>query len=306
MSANRIEQSLETVLISAHGITVPCKDVLQFKAALPSLPTISDVAFSSSDPNLLYLVTIAGEVYSLGVTRPYRLTPIMVGSQMVLDDDMLAWSIHCHGGNVYIAESSQAIVYLCEPLGPNHFRILNRSCTSSRYSFSTSLILGIGETTGNVFYRNGYGNGVVVLNRDTLWLRGTLTLPHYTNALISRDGGLHAATESGVHIYDARGTPTGRSYLGGEECLGLTAASGETVFVGMVNHVAAVHETSVVYRVGERSMAHYQVDCKGPNLAMLDTYGVLTVLPWEKLQPPPPPLPMICGPSVASCEGNDA
>ena len=295
--SNTINKTVVTVPVQWRSTMVSCHDIPRYNTAL-DYPSISDVAFSSEDPNTLYLVMISGETYSVDLNE-HKV------SQLYIDgfnsngslDDLLIWAIHCHKGFIYLSESSYGIIYQCEATEGNKMKVINRYHTHYMYSYCTSLVLDIDSSgdKGLMYYRYGYGNNMVVLDIETMEPQNTLTLSQFANSILCKDKKIYAATSVGVYVYNTDGTPTGKVYLEGEECLTLTANK-DIVFVGMVNRVAVVNvstaadtapeEEPAVYYIGELSMAHYQVECIETSLAMLDTYGVLTIMPWEKCCPP--------------------
>ena len=68
--------------------------------------------------------------------------------------------------------------------------------------YANLLLLGFRQPGDYVYYRCGYGNGVVILTKYSLSVHGAMMLQHFANAILHVRDHMHVATDSGVHIYD--------------------------------------------------------------------------------------------------------
>ena len=231
---------------------------------------IYDISFSSTSPDVLYILTADGVIHSLIITT-LAVTKI-IKLQSVR-------GLLCHNDILYI--STSAAIYKYTTDGECLISINN----DGGWWFGA---VGKGD---KLYYRSGRSIGVI--DSDTMTLISTISLCHGAHCIaVSQDDKLHVATDNGVHIYRADGSYTGMVYLEGEICSSIACTSNGYIVVGMKRKVAVVSNdlTSTHYIILPSIYGWCVVRCSPVDntLAIVDwnSGNRFILLPQETYQPP--------------------
>ena len=235
---------------------------------------IYDISFSSTSPDVLYILTVDGAIHSLNITT-LAVTKI-INLQSVR-------GLLCHNDILYISTSATIYKYTTDG-----------ECLTSINNDGYWWFGAVGKDD-KLYYRSINRRTIGVIDSDTMTLISTISLCHDAYRIaVSQDDKLHVATNNGVHIYRADGSYTGMVYLEGKRCHSITCSSNGYIVVGMKRKVAVVSSdlTSTHYIILP-SMSHWlcYVRCSPVDntLAIVDWRGYdnrFILLPQETYQPP--------------------
>ena len=234
---------------------------------------IDDISFSSTSPDVLYILTDDGAIHSLNITT-LAVTKII---NLQSADGLL-----CHNDILYISTSAAIYKYTTDG-----------ECLTSINNDGDWWIGAVGKDD-KLYYTSGNRRSIGVIDSDIMTLISTISLCHDAyDIAVSQDDRLHVTTNNGVCIYRADGSYTGMVYLEGKRCRSITCSSNGYIVVGMERKVAVVSSdlTSTHYIILP-SMSHWlcYVRCSPVDtLAIVDWRGYdnrFILLPQETYQPP--------------------
>ena len=181
---------------------------------------INDISFSSTSPDVVYILTGDGAIHSLNITT-LAVTKII---NLQSAGDLL-----CHNDILYIRTSAAIYKYTTDG-----------ECLTSINNDGDWWYGAVGKDD-KLCYRSRNGRSIGVIDSDTMTLISTISLCHYAyDIAVSQDDKLHVATNNGVHIYRADGSYSGMVYLEGERCWCIACTSNGYIVVGMERKVAVV------------------------------------------------------------------
>ena len=234
---------------------------------------IDDISFSSTSPDVLYILTGDGAIHSLNITT-LAVTKII---NLQSADGLL-----CYNDILYISTSTAIYKYTTDG-----------ECLTSINNDGGWCFGAVGKDD-KLYNTSGNRRSIDFIDSDTMTLISTISLCHFANYIaVSQDDKLHVATNNGVHIYRADGSYTGIVYLEGEDCCTIACTSNGYIVVGMERKVAVISSdlTSTHY-IMLPSMSHWcYVRCSPVDntLAIVDywwnSYRFI-LLPQETYQPP--------------------
>ena len=232
---------------------------------------ICDIPFSSTSPDVLYILTDDGAIHSLNITT-LAVTKI-INFQSVHVGDLL-----CHNDILYIRTSAAIYKYTTDG-----------ECLTSINNDGGWWFGAVGKDD-KLYCISRIGRSIGVIDSDTMTLVSTISLCHYAfDIAVSQDDKLHVTTNNGVYIYRADGSYTGMVYLEGEDCCTIACTSNGYIVVGMERKVAVVSSdlTSTHY-IMLPSMSHWcYVRCSPvDNTLAIRWNGGFILLPQETYQPP--------------------
>ena len=263
---------------------------------------ILDISFSSTSPDVLYVLTRDGGIFSLRVST-LTLTKMTISG---LQSSGHIWSLQCHNEFVYvyefISDTLCAAVYKCiiEHSGSSLRVIGSCAWVHKGHSHVLSHML---DVRGGCLYLSTCID-VFIINSDTMTRLSTVSLQHRIAGIVvslrhriggiavSHDDKLHVATDNGVHVYTTDGTPTGHSYLDGERCVSVTCTSDGYSIVGMEGKVVVVSSDPLcIYHMYTSStdtcVYHVMCDRVDNSLVIMDSIGSLfAIVPQEFYRPP--------------------
>ena len=276
-SASKAQQIGKTTLfIDLNGSKIPCS-IPRYKIHDKKIYSIS---FSSTSPDILYILASDDEIFSLRVST-LTLTKMTI---TVLYPIGSMRSLVCHGQVIYIAQYGGA-VYRCTIEGDRSLSITTRFYHMRHYISSLDISMHV-----HLYLQYFNSRYVDIIDSDTMTLLSTISLRHYIQDIaISKDNHLHVATDNGVHIYTTDGIYSGQSYLDGERCVSITSTKNGYNIIGMMFRVAIISSdlTSICY-VSTADMSYYNVrNAVDNSLAIVDKFSDCFVLvPPEVYQPP--------------------
>ena len=235
---------------------------------------IDDISFSSTSPDVLYILTGDGAIHSLNITT--------LAVTKIINLQSVAGDLLCHNDILYIRTSAAIYKYTTDG-----------ECLTSINNDGDWWFGAVGKDD-KLYYRSRSRRNIGVIDSDTMTLISTISLCHdgYDIA-VSQNDKLHVTTDNGVHIYRADGSYTGMVYLEGERCWSIACTSNGYIVVGMERKVAVVSSdlTSTHY-IMLPSMSHWCYVRYSPvdnTLAIVDywwnSYRFI-LLPQETYQPP--------------------
>ena len=233
---------------------------------------IDEISFSSTSPDVLYILTDDGAIHSLNITT-LAVTKI-INLQSV-------GGLLCHNDILYISTSAAIYKYTTDG-----------ECLTSINNDGDSLWFGAVGKDNKLYYTSGRSIGVI--DSDTMTLLSTVSLCYDAyDIAVSQDDKLHVTTNNGVHIYRADGSYTGVVYLEGEDCGTIACTSNRYIVVGMERKVAVVSsDLTTTHYIMLSSMSRWcYVRCSPVDntLAIVDWRGYdnrFILLPQETYQPP--------------------
>ena len=232
-----------------------------------------DISFSSTSPDVLYIVTDDGAIHSLNITTLAVTKIIKLQS---------AGGLLCHNDTLYISTSAAIYKYTTD-----------EECLTSINNDGDWWFGAVGKDD-KLYYISTNRRSIGVIDSDTMTLISTISLCHDAcDIAVSQDDKLHVATNNGVHIYRADGSYTGMVYLEGERCWSIARTSNGYIVVGMKRKVAVVSSdlTSTHYIMLSSMSRWCYVRCSPVDntLAIVDywwnSYRFI-LLPQETYQPP--------------------
>ena len=243
---------------------------------------IDDIRFSSTAPDVLYILTDDGVIHSLNITT-LAVTKII---NLQSADGLL-----CHNDILYISTSAAIYKYTTDG-----------ECLTFINNDGDWWHGAVGKDD-KLYYRSRNGRSIGVIDSDTMTLVSTISLnsiaprthlfsyfhpiPH--DIAVSLDDKLHVTTNNGVHIYRADGSYTGMVYLEGQRCRSITCTSNGYIVVVMERKVAVVSSdlTSTHYIMLSSMTCWCYVRCSPVDntLAIVD-WNRFILLPQETYQPP--------------------
>ena len=235
---------------------------------------IDDISFSSTSPDVLYILTFDGAIYSLDITT------LAVTKIINLQSAGLIFLL-CHNDILYIRTSTTIYKYTTDG-----------ECLTSINNDGDWWFGAVGKDD-KLYCRSG-NRSIGVIDSDTMTLISSISLCHYAHCIaVSQDDKLHVATNNGVHIYRADGSYTGMVYLEGEDCGTTVCTSNGYIVVGMERKVAVISSdlTSTHYIMLPSMSCWCYVRCSPMDntLAIVDywwnSYRFI-LLPQETYQPP--------------------
>ena len=159
---------------------------------------IDDISFSSTSPDVLYILTFDGAIHSLNITT-LAVTKI-IKLQSVR-------GLLCHNDILYITTSAAIYKYTTDG-----------ECLTFINNDGYWWFGAVGKDD-KLYYISINRRSIGVIDSDTMTLISTLSLCHDAYCIaVSQDNKLHVATDNGVHTYRADGSYTGMVYLEGERC----------------------------------------------------------------------------------------
>ena len=234
---------------------------------------VIDIQFSSTSPDVLYILTDDGAIHSHNITT-LAVTKI-INLQSAGGPGLL-----CHNDILYISTSAAIYKYTTDG-----------ECLTSINNDGDWLFGAVGKDD-KLYYINRRSIGVI--DSDTMTLISTISLCHDPyDIAVSQDDKLHVTTDNGVHIYRTDGSYTGMVYLEGEDCFSIACTSNGYIVVGMKRKVAVVSSdlTSTHYIMLSSMSRWCYVRCSPVDntLAIVD-WNVydnrFILLPQETYQPP--------------------
>ena len=237
---------------------------------------IRDVSFSSTSPDVLYILTSNSEIFSLNISTLTFTKMVISGLQSTSHNIR---RLLCHNQAIYIAQYDGTISK-CSIEGSCSLRVTGR-CYLPSYCCNW-ISLAINEC----YVGCTCTKRMCVIDSDTMTLISTIPLQYNVcDVVVSKDGKLHAATNRGVCVYTTDGTYTGQSYLDELTCTSIACTTNGYSIVGMEDRVAVVSSdlTSIHYI----SRMYYGVyNAVDNSLVLLNHYEVVVVVPPEVYQPP--------------------
>ena len=263
---NIIDVEQEELLFSVEWMNLKIPHFTQ----LYKMPNkIYDISFSSTSPDVLYILTGDGAIHSLNITT--------LAVTKIINLQSVAGDLLCHNDILYISTSAAIYKYTTDG-----------ECLTS--------INNDGDWFGAVgkddkLYCRSGNRSIGVIDSDTMTLISTISLCHYAHCIaVSQDDKLHVTTDNGVHIYRADGSYTGMVYLEGEDCGTIACTSNEYIVVGMERKVAVVSSdlTSTHY-ISMSRWCYVRCSPVDNTLAIVDWRrwnNCFILLPQETYQPP--------------------
>ena len=158
---------------------------------------IRDISFSSTSPDVLYILTVDDAIHSLNVAT-LAVTKII---------NLQSADLLCHNDILYIRTSAAIYKYTTDG-----------ECLTSINNDGDWWFGAVGNDD-KLYYLSIFKRSIGVIDSDTMKLVSTKSLCHNAcDIAVSQDDKLHVATNNGVHIYRADGSYTGMVYLEGEMC----------------------------------------------------------------------------------------
>ena len=231
---------------------------------------IYDISFSSTSPDVLYILTDDGAIHSLNITT-LAVTKI-INLQSVRD-------LLCHNDILYISTSATIYKYTTDG-----------ECLTSINNDGDWWFGAVGKDD-KLYYRSVNRRSIGVIDSDTMTLISTISLCHDAYRIaVSQDDKLHVTTGNGVHIYRADASYTGMVYLEGERCRFIACTSNGYI-VEMERKVAVVSSnlTSTHYIMLSNMSWWCYARCSPVDntLAIVDRWnGSFILLPQDTYQPP--------------------
>ena len=259
---NIIEVEQEELLFSVEWMNLKIPHFTQ----LYKMPNrIGSISFSSTSPDVLYILTDDGAIHSLNITTLAVTKIINLQS---------AGGLLCHNDILYIRTSAAIYKYTTDG-----------ECLTF---INNGGFFGAVGKDDKLYYKSGRSIGVI--DSDTMTLISTIPLCHDAyHIAVSQDDKLHVTTDNGVHIYRADGSYTGMVYLEGEDCWSIACTSNGYIVVGMERKVAVVSSdlTSTHYIMLSSMSRWCYVRCSPVDntLAIVD-WNRFILLPQETYQPP--------------------
>ena len=232
---------------------------------------IYDMSFSSTSPDVLYILTVDGAIHSLNITT-LAVTKI-INLQSVGD-------LLCHNDILYISTSATIYKYTTDG-----------ECLTSINNDGGWWFGAVGKDDKLYYTSRYYSRSIGVIDSDTI---STISLCHDAHCIAaSQDDKLHVATDNGVHIYRADGSYTGMVYLEGEICWSIACTSNGYIVVGMERKVAVVSSdltsTHYIMLPSMTCWCYFRCSPVDNTLAIVDWRGYdnrFILLPQETYQPP--------------------
>ena len=230
---------------------------------------IRDISFSSTSPDVLYILTGVEAIHSLNITT-LAVTKIINLQSAV--------GLVCHNDILYIRTSAAIYKYTTDG-----------ECLTSINNDGDWWLGAVGKDD-KLYCISRNGRSIGVIDSDTMTLISTISLCHDAYRIaVSQDDKLHVATDNGVHIYRADGSYTGMVYLEGEDCCSIACTSNGYIVVGMKRKVAVVSSdlTSTHYIMLSSMSWWCYVNCSPVDNTLAITWdGPFILLPQETYQPP--------------------
>ena len=246
---------------------------------------IKDVSFSSTSPDVLYILGYDGRISSFCVSTQ-TLTEMVISG---LQSRGHIYNLLCYNKFLYIAQwdGNNYALHKCIIEKNSSLRAIGS------YIGTALLPMLHAAIKGRHLYcirTVGDDDAVDVIDSDKMALLSTRPLEHIVyDIAVSEDDKLHVATEGGVHIYTTDGTCTGQSYLAGEKCKSITCTSNKYSIVGMKYKAAVVaSDLSHIYYISTASMPYYRVmySTVDNSLVMWCSNYLLIPVPQQVYQPP--------------------
>ena len=235
---------------------------------------IYHTSFSSTSPDVLYILTDDGAIHSLNITT--------LAVTKIINLQSVAGDLLCHNDILYINTSAAIYKYTTDG-----------ECLTSINNDGGWWFGAVGKDD-KLYYTSRNGRSIGVIDSDTMTLISTISLCHDAYRIaVSQDDKLHVTTNNGVHIYRADGSYSGMVYLEGEDCCTIACTSNGYIVVGMERKVAVVSSdlTSTHYIMLSNMSWWCYVRCSPVDntLAIVDWNGYdnrFILLPQETYQPP--------------------
>ena len=236
---------------------------------------IYDISFSSTSPDVLYILTGDGAIHSLNITT--------LAVTKIINLQSVAGDLLCHNDILYISTSTTIYKYTTDG-----------ECLTSINNDEDWWIGAVGKDD-KLYCISRNGRSIGVIDSDTMTLISTISLCHDANCIaVSQDDKLHVTTKNGVHIYRADGSYTGMVYLEGEWCSSIACTSNGYIVVGMERKVAVVSSdlTSTHYIMlpsMSRWLCYVRCSPVDNTLAIVDwcnNHFILLLVPQKTYQPP--------------------
>ena len=277
-------QCVENILEDEINLSIDWKGlkitntVLQYR--IPK--EIRDVSFSSTSPDVLYILTI-DEIFSLNIST-LTLTKMVISGLQSTSHEIVR--LLCHNQAIYIADPYGSTISKCSIEGSCSLRVTGRCYLPLGYYGISSLAINDGP-----LYVCSVG--LYVIDSDTMTLISTIPLQYNVwDVAVSRDGKLHAAAiDRGVRVYTANGTYTGQSYLDELTCMSIACTTNGYSIVGMEDRVAVMSSDSTsVHYISTGGMGYKHAVCNAVDnsLVLWNHYEArdVVVVPPEVYQPP--------------------
>ena len=243
---------------------------------------ICDVSFSSTSPDVLYILTTDDEIFSLNISTLTLTKMVISGLQFISHIMRLLY----HNQAIYIAQYDGTISK-CSIEGSCSLKVTGR-CYLPSYRYHW---ISLAINDGSLYYVGSVGC-MHVIDSDTMTLISTIPLQgDVWDVAVSKDGKLHVATIRGVGVYTTDGTYTSQSYLDELTCTSIACTTNGYSIVGMKGRVAVVSSdlTSVHY-ISTGRMGYDYVVCNAVDnsLVVRNCYVAadVVVVPPEVYQPP--------------------
>ena len=268
---NIIDVEQEELLFSVEWMDLKIPHFTQ----LYKMPNeIWSISFSSISPDVLYILTFDGAIYSLNI--------ITLAVTKIINLQSVAGDILCHNDILYISTSAAIYKYTTDG-----------ECLTSINNDGGWWFGAVGKDD-KLYYTSQNSTSIGVIDSDTMTLISTISLCHDPyDIAVSQDDKLHVTTDNGVHIYRADGSYTGMVYLQGEHCCTIVYTSNGYIVVGMKRKVAVVSSdlTSTHYIMLSSMSCWCYVRCSPVDNTLAVDWNTprgnrFILLPQETYQPP--------------------